>query len=64
MKNILISTNVSSVRRQLSHMSQPKLAAMVSDERTAVVIVPDAAEASWCASNVTFDSRWPAELAS
>ena len=32
---------------------------MVSELRIAVVIVPDAADASWCASNVSFDCTTP-----
>ena len=42
------------------YSSQPRLAAIVSELRIAVVIVPDAAEASWCASNVSFDWMTPA----
>jgi hypothetical protein len=39
----------------LSHIIQPKLAPIASVLRIATLIVPDAAEASWCASNVIFD---------
>ena len=56
--------NVIAVSFQLMYSSQPRLAAIVSMLRIAVVIVPDAADASWCASNVTFDWMTPAGVAS
>ena len=53
-----------SVSCQLRYSIQPKLAAIASELRIATVIVPDAALASWWASNVTFDWTTPAACAS
>ncbi len=55
---------MSSVRRQLIHSRYATLAAMVIVDRIAVTTVPLAADASWCTSNVIFDSTSPGELAS
>src|SRR6185295_2696411 len=54
------TTNVSSVKRQLSHIRYPKLTTIVSVDRIALVIAPEAADASWWASNETFDWITPA----
>ncbi len=51
--------NVHSVSRQLKYNSRPKLARIVIVLRIATVIVFEAAEASWCASKVSFDCTTP-----
>jgi hypothetical protein len=48
----------------LTHISQPNDATIDSVLRIAVVIVDDAACASWCASNVSFDCTTPAGVTS
>ncbi len=59
-----IVANAISVSDQFMYSRYASMKMIVSELRMLTVIASDAAEATCCASKVTFESRNPAELAS